>query len=305
MDYLSVKATAEQWSISDRRVRALCAGQRIPGAVRQGKTWLIPVDAVKPGDGRQLRGKSVPFPFREWFLRIDAKKARLDAMRPLTSGEIGRLREEFIVKFTYNSNAIEGSTLTLQETAMVLEGLTIAQKPLKEHLEAVGHRDAFQYIQQLVRDKVPLTEWMIKEIHSLVLMDRPEDKGVYRRIPVQIMGAVHEPVQPFLVQPKMEQLISDNRKKSGMHTLDRIAWFHLTFEGIHPFINGNGRTGRLLLNFDLMQHGYLPVDVKFTDRGRYYEAFDSFYRDGDSGPMVQLIAAYVEERLDRMLGILA
>src|SRR5665647_57772 len=105
MDYISAKAAAEQWSISDRRVRVYCAGHRIPGAIRQGKTWLIPVDAVKPGDGRQLRGKSVPLPFREWFLRIDAKKARLDARRPLTPGEIARLQDEFIVEFTYNSNA--------------------------------------------------------------------------------------------------------------------------------------------------------------------------------------------------------
>ncbi|BAE81864.1 Fic family protein [Desulfitobacterium hafniense] len=130
-----------------------------------------------------------------------------------------------MIEFTYNSNAIEGNTLTLQETALVLEGITIDQKPLKDHLEAVGHRDAFVYVQQLVSNKVPLEERTIKEVHSLVLMDRPEDKGLYRRIPVRIMGAALEPQQPYSVPKKMKQLI--NKKRGTMHPLERIAWFHL------------------------------------------------------------------------------
>ena len=87
------------------------------------------------------------------------------------------------------------------------------------------------------------------------------------------------------------------------HEMERIAWFHLNFEGIHPFIDGNGRTGRLILNFDLMQHGYPPINVKFTDRKRYYEAFDAYYRDNDARPMVIMLAEYVEERVDRYLEI--
>ena len=104
-----------------------------------------------------------------------------------------------MIEFTYNSNAIEGNTLTLQETAMVLEGITIDQKPLKDHLEAVGHKDAFLYVQDIVSSKKSLTEFVIKNIHSLVLMNRPEDKGVYRRVPVRIMGAYTEPVQPYIL----------------------------------------------------------------------------------------------------------
>ena len=211
-----------------------------------------------------------------------------------------------MIEFTYNSNAIEGNTLTLQETALVLEGITIDQKPLKDHLEAVGHRDAFVYVQQLVSNKVPLKERIIKEIHSLVLMDQPEDKGIYRRIPVRIMGAAHEPPQPYIIPKKMEQLIEDcNKKRGTMHPLERIAWFHLVFEGIHPFIDGNGRTGRLIMNFDLMQNGYPPVNIKFADRKRYYDAFDNYYRDGDADSMVMMISQYVEERLDHYLEVLS
>ena len=166
-------------------------------------------------------------------------------MRPLTPGEVKRLQEEFMVEFTYNSNAIEGNTLTLKETAMVLDGMTIDQKPLKDHLEAVGHRDAFLYIQDIAKQDVPLSEFVIKNIHSLVLMNQPEDKGVYRRIPVRIMGAYTEPVQPYLIEPKITELLKVNEeRKVTMNNIERIARFHLEFEGIHPFIDGNGRTGR-------------------------------------------------------------
>ena len=304
MTYITTKEAAEKWELSDRRVRVLCSQEKIEGVMKQGKSYMIPADAQKPGDGRKLRGKIVPVIYRALFMRIGTKKEKLDDCRPLTSGETKRLGEEFMIEFTYNSNAIEGNTLTLQETAMVLEGMTIDKKPLKDHLEAVGHRDAFQYLQHLVSEKMPLSERVIKEVHSLVLMDRSEDKGVYRSIPVRIMGAFHEPPQPYIVPKKMEQLMIDNNKKKMVHTLERIAWFHLTFEGIHPFIDGNGRTGRLILNFDLMQNGYPAINVKFTDRKRYYEAFDAYYRDKDVSPMVIMLAEYVEERLDRYLEML-
>lgn len=299
LDYLKVKQIAEQWGISDRRVRVLCEQGKIEGVIKQGRSYMIPSDAVKPIDGRTLRGMDTKPEYAELFARIDAMKAELDRRRPLTQGELARLRDEFLVDYTYNSNAIEGNTLTLKETAMVLEGITIDQKPLKDHLEAVGHRDAFLYIEQLIRDKTPFSERIIKEIHSLVLMDRPEDKGVYRRIPVRIMGAYHEPPQPYLVAPQMDQLVAEFAK-TKLHPIEAAALFHLKFEGIHPFIDGNGRTGRLILNFMLMQNGYPPINVKFADRKRYYEAFDSYYRDGDARAMVKMVAEYVEIILVRI-----
>ena len=136
-------------------------------------------------------------------------------------------------------------------------------------------------------------------------MNRPEDKGQYRRIPVRIMGAYTEPVQPYLIEPKMnELLIINGERKMRMTTVERIARFHLEFEGIHPFIDGNGRTGRLILNLELIRNGFPPINVKFTDRKRYYDAFDAFYRDGDAGVMIDLIAEYVNARLDEYLSVL-
>lgn len=297
MNYIKVSKTAENWGISPRRVRILCAEGKIPGVIRKGKLYMIPENAIKPADGRLARPAV--------FSIIDAKKECLSSLRPLTTGEVERLREEFMVEFTYNSNAIEGNTLTIKETALALEGMTIDQKPLKDHLEAVGHRDAFLYVQDIAQNDTPLSESVIRNIHSLVLMHRPDDKGIYRRIPVRIMGAFAEPVQPYMIEPKMAELISKNEgREQSMHIIERIARFHLEFEGIHPFIDGNGRTGRLIMNLDLIRNGFPPVNIKFTDRKRYYDAFDAYYRDGNAKPMIELLAEYIGERLDEYLAIL-
>ena len=227
--YMTVKQAADKWGISDRRVRTLCSEGKIPGVTRQGRSWLIPTVAKKPEDGRFKTAESL-------LDIIDRKKMELDSRRPLTEGEVERLTEEFVVEYTYNSNAIEGNTLTLRETDMVLRGLTIDQKPLKYHMEAVGHKEAFDFVRDLVKNQIPLSENVIKQIHYLVLADKKDDRGVYRRIPVRIMGAKHEPVQPYLIQPKMEQLLETYRN-STEHIIPRLARFHIEFEGIHPFID--------------------------------------------------------------------
>ena len=128
---------------------------------------------------------------------------------------------------------------------------------------------------------------------------------MFRRIPVRIMGAYTEPVQPYLIEPKINELLLENeRRKDTMNPIERIARFHLEFEGIHPFIDGNGRTGRLILNLDLIRNGYPPINVKFTDRKKYYDAFDEYYRNGNANKMTDLIAGYVSERLDDYLRVL-
>ena len=187
------------------------------------------------------------------------------------------------------------------------EGVTIAQKPIKEHLEAIGHKDAFEYVVTLADTHSPLTERVIKDIHSLILMNDANNKGVYRSVPVRILGANHTPPQPYLVPVQMEQLIANyETMKREKHIIEAIAEFHLRFEGIHPFIDGNGRTGRLVLNLELMKAGLLPVNVKFADRALYYSCFDEYYSDQRSAdPMIELISKYESEELQRYIALLS
>ena len=293
---MRVKEAAERWNLSERRVRVLCANGQIDGAFQNGKIWIIPDGAEKPADGR-IKTKATLLEL------IAQKKAALDKCRPLTEGEVQRLYEDFMVEYTHNSTAIEGNTLTLRETDMVLRGLTIDQKPLKDHLEVVGHKDAFWYICDLVKTKAELTESVIKQIHTLVLGDKPQDRGVYRRVPVRIMGALTTPVQPYLIEPKIYELLQNFQKDEG-NIVERLAKFHIEFERIHPFIDGNGRTGRLLVNLELMKAGYPPIDIKFADRMRYYSAFDGYHVSGKPTEMAQLFAEYLNVRLDEYLKVL-
>lgn len=240
------------------------------------------------------------------FTKINELAAQLEKMRPLNEAELKRLREEFIVENTYNSNAIEGNTLTLRETALVLEGVTIGEKPLKDHLEAIGHKEAFEYVFELANNNAPLSEHIIKKLHSLVLINDRQNAGVYRSLPVRITGAVHTPPQPYLVPVQMEQLIADYAAmKESNHIIAAVAEFHLRFEGVHPFIDGNGRTGRLLLNLELIKAGLLPINVKYSDRRKYYACFDSYYGETKTAePLIELIAEYEVAELEKRIAII-
>ncbi len=294
--YMSTKEAAEKWGISARRVRTLCNEGKIAGAFKKGKLWIIPINSQKPEDKRIKKLENL-------LLKIEKNKILLDSRRPLTQGELERLNEEFTVEYTYNSNAIEGNTLTLRETDMVLRGLTIDSKPLQEHLEAINHKEAFDYVLSLVKDKAELTENIIKQIHSLVLADKREDRGIYRHVPVRILGAAHIPVQPYKIEPKMAELLNWYHESSD-NIISKLAKFHIEFEAIHPFIDENGRTGRLLINLELMKAGYPPIDIKFADRIAYYGAFDQYHIKGDLSSMENLFASYLNERLEYFIGIL-
>ena len=238
--------------------------------------------------------------------RIDELQNTLRTLRPLNSAELKRLREEFMIENTYDSNAIEGSTLTLRETALILqEGITIAEKPIKEHLEAIGHRDAFEYVISVADKNKPLTEQVIKTIHSLVLMNDASSRGVYRNVPVTILGSTNDLPQPYLVPKLMESLIAEyDDMKREKHIIEAIAEFHLRFEGIHPFIDGNGRTGRLMMNLELIKAGLMPINIKFSDRRKYYECFDDYFANGKIDILANLIAGYEIYELERYIKML-
>lgn len=305
MNYIKVSEAAAKWGISARRVRLLCEQGRIAGVERKGNLYMIPEDAEQPIDARAYAKTSLKKSYTPILEQINSLKKSLDSCRPLTPAEVDAIKEVFLVEHTYNSNAIEGNTLTLQETALVLQGVTIDKKPLKDHLEAVGYKEAFQYVEELAKQDKDLSEFDIKSIHNLVLADRPEDRGTFRRINVRIAGALTNPVQPYLIEPKIEELLNNYKEWSKtMHIVECVANFHLQFESIHPFIDGNGRTGRLIMNLQLIKEGLPAINIKFTDRRKYYDAFDEYSRTGSSEAMTKLVGEAVISRLREMIEII-
>jgi Fic family protein len=240
------------------------------------------------------------------FEQINHKKALLDAKRPLPKYTLSTLREKLMLEWTYNSNAIEGNTLTINETKVVLEGITVGGKTMREHLEVLNHRDAITYVEEIVQKCEPLSEWQIKNLHRLVLKGIDDEyAGVYRDQQVFISGAKHRPPAPFLIKEQMEQFMNWYEEDAKeLHPVIRGAMLHAIFAQIHPFIDGNGRTSRLLLNLELMKEGFPPIVIKVENRLSYYEALDKAHTLKDYDDFIQLVAMEVEDSLNLYLSAL-
>ncbi|MDR1273827.1 MAG: Fic family protein, partial [Odoribacteraceae bacterium] len=191
---------------------------------------------------------------------VDALKARLQVARPLEAEALKKIQAAFEMEYTFESNRIEGNTLTLQETALIVgEGVTIGGKSMREHLEAINHAQAVEFIKDIARADVEITEHTIKTIHALILHGiNREQAGAYRSVPVMIVGSRHVPPQPYLIQPEMEEFMITYRQHetSGMHPVMIAAYLHDRLVEIHPFIDGNGRASRLVMNLYLLSKGY-------------------------------------------------
>lgn len=241
------------------------------------------------------------------FEQIDQKKALLDEKRPLPNYTLKSLREKLLLEWTYHSNAIEGNTLTINETKVVLEGITVGGKTMREHLEVINHRNAITYVEGIVKNGEPLSEWQIKNIHRLILKGiNDEYAGVYRDQQVFISGAKHVPPAPLLINEQMDKLINwYEQETDDLHPITRGAMLHVIFVGIHPFIDGNGRTSRLLLNLELMKEGFPPIIIKVENRLQYYETLDKAHTEKDYGDFIQLVAKEVDDSLDLYLNVIA
>ncbi|MDH2021075.1 Fic family protein [Acinetobacter ursingii] len=229
------------------------------------------------------------------FEIIDDLKAKLDQHRPLSPTIVKNLHEDLILRWTYHSNAIEGNTLTLLETKVVLEGITVGGKALREHFEAINHRDAILYVEDIIKKQEPFSEWQIRNIHQLILKNiDDENAGRYRQQNVLISGATTNPPDHTLLNDKMAQFIDwYNQEAHKLHPVERAAKVHADFVGIHPFIDGNGRTSRLLMNLELMKAGYPPSVITVENRLAYYEALDQWMAYGNTEPFINLIAGVV------------
>lgn len=233
-------------------------------------------------------------------------KAELDKFRPMDNAKI---QEALDIEYTYESNRIEGNTLTLQETQLVIEkGLTISGKPLREHLEAINHKEAIEFIKDIVKTNVTLTEYTPKQIHAIVLKSIDKvNAGVYRNVPVLISGSKHVPPQPYLLAKLMEEyFLFYEEHKDQLHPVVLAAEMHERLVTIHPFIDGNGRTARLIMNLILLQQGYPIANIKgdYESRMRYYAALEKVQMGNDKSDFILLVTDVVKESLERYLNIL-
>lgn len=220
-----------------------------------------------------------------------------------------RIEEALATEYTYHSNRIEGNTLTLQETDLVVNhGLTISGKSLREHLEANNHIEAIAYVKELIQKKVPISERVILQIHQLVLQGIDRDNaGKYRKVPVFVSGSNLSPAQPYLISVKMEEFLNWFQQNDGLHhPVIMAAHLHLKLVHIHPFLDGNGRTSRLLMNMYLLQHGY-PLSIIESDienRHEYYRVLEIFHTQNNSADFESFIAKTVlkdAQKLSKLL----
>ena len=237
----------------------------------------------------------------EILARLEEKKARLEAARPLSPGVVAKLKEHFDVEWTYHSNAIEGSTLTLAETRLVLlDGLTVGGKSLREHLEAINHKHAIDLVEALAAEAEPITERNVRQIHALILRTiDDENAGAYRKGQVYITGSTYVPPVAIGMPPLMQELVAwfNSSEAADLHPVKRAALAHFRLVHIHPFVDGNGRTARLLMNLILIREGYPPAVIRRERRPEYYDALDRAH-EGDTDPFVALVAEEAERSLD-------
>ncbi len=244
---------------------------------------------------------------REELREIDTLKKQLTKLRHLDSYRIAQALE---LEYTFESNRIEGNTLTLQETDLVVnDGLTISGKSMRDHLEAINHTDAIEFVKELVSKKTIITERTVLQIHNLILRGiDTENAGRYRTVQVMIKGSKHIPPQPFLVPKQMEEYFAWYQKnRRHLHPVILAAEMHEKLVTIHPFIDGNGRTARLLMNLILLQHGFVIANIKgdVNSRMAYYTALEKVQTEQSNDTFIEFVAATEADALKQYIGILS
>ncbi len=243
------------------------------------------------------------------LLTIDQLVLEWKSRKPLKGTQLDKMVEYFAVQNTYESNRIEGNTLTYQETHLVInEGITIGGKSMREHLEAINHSEALDYLYDIVSTGSEIDRRLVLDLHRLILKTVDTDNaGRYRSVPVRISGSEHIPPQPFLLEKLMEEYFEHfSFIKRHTHPVIIAAEMHERLVSIHPFIDGNGRTARLVMNFILMSHGYPIIYLKgdHANRQLYYQALEGVQADNDPMPFYNLIIDRVESGLKEWISMI-
>ena len=235
---------------------------------------------------------------------LQKKNQYLQILHSIPEITLQSYEQAFEVEYTHNSNAIEGNTLTLMETKLVLEdAIAPGGKSLREIYEAVNHRNAYRYVKDCIGKKLPMSEKIVKDIHA-ILMENILVGGVYRNVDVYISGAQHTPPSPNEMYRQVKDFYADlGWKGSAFDPIMLAAWTHAEFVRIHPFPDGNRRTSRLLMNYQLMMNQFVPISIAKENRLSYYNALESYAVEGDLQPFAEMIADLEEKQLDRYLGM--
>lgn len=302
MKYMTVLEASKKWGISDRRVRFLCSQGRIRGIIQQGRRYLIPDGTEKPSDERIRRSHGSKSKRYNDFSRLDFLKSMLCEM-PDVDDKVGlKQLDHFALSFIYHSNAMEGNTLCLEDVKEVLNGKVCAGHSLNDHLGVIGIRDAWNYALECVNERKPLSQNIIRNLHSMVMLEDSVRKGKYRKVKVRIKGTDSDPVFLDLMEPRINDLLNLNmQRKKVMHPIERIARLLLEFEGMQPFKSGNGKVGRILVNLELMQNGYPPINFRKDQQQKYQEAVHSYYLSHQPEAMIKLISENLEDSLEHTL----
>ena len=239
------------------------------------------------------------------YERLLDKKEKLLKMQTSNSVNIfENFNKAFEIEYAHNSTAIEGNTLTLIETKVLLEDkISVGKKSLREIYEVVNHNKAFSYVKNCIAEDKPLDENIVKDIHS-ILMENILVGGIYRNVEVRITGAKHKPPVPSEMYHQIKDFFSNLNFKSDLNPIELASWTHAEFVKIHPFVDGNGRTSRLITNYQLMKHGFLPVSVNKEDKLDYFNFLEEYAVNGNLEPFADFIAVLEEKQLDEYLSII-
>jgi Fic family protein len=211
--------------------------------------------------------------------------------------------QAFELEYTHNSTAIEGNTLTLLETKVVLEeGLSVGGKKLREIYEVISHNKAYQFVKTCIAPGSSLEEKTIKDIHA-ILMENIMAGGIYRNVDIYISGASHTPPFPKEMYRQIKAFYMDLSERSTSNVIELAAWTHAEFVRIHPYADGNGRTSRLIMNYQLLANGFLPISIAKENRLEYFNALESYAVNQDLKPFAVMIASLEEQQLDCYLGM--
>lgn len=238
------------------------------------------------------------------YERLLEKRAKLVEIRNSNSEKLfDNFDKAFEVDYAHNSTAIEGNTLTLIETKVLLEDeISVGNKSLREIYEVINHNKAFAYVKKCISENKHLDENIVKDIHS-ILMENILVGGVYRNVEVRITGAKHKPPSPSEMYYQIKEFFSNINSKSDLNPIELAAWTHAEFVKIHPFIDGNGRTSRLIMNYQLLRNEFLPVSINTEDRLEYFNLLEEYAVNGNLAPFVDFIAKLEEQQLDEYLSI--